>query len=171
MTNPHDSPALMNDQRGATAEHNGPGNLSDRVRSLRLGDRSAAGGGGRLPWVLCLLLLGSTVAFGYQAFRRPKTDDGPASKTGGLVNPDDKKADSGDVVLQAKGYIIPAHQIQVSPLVGGRIESLYIEEGMRVDKGQILAQLEVIDYETDYYHALAKYEAARRNLELLETNL
>src|SRR3954468_12659024 len=122
MTNPHDSPALVNEQPGPAAGHNGPGTLGDRVRSLRLGDRSAGGGGGRLPWVLCLLLLGSTVAFGFQAFRRPKTDEGPASKTGGPITPDGKKADSGDVVLQAKGYIIPAHQIQVSPLVGGRIE-------------------------------------------------
>src|SRR5262245_30816568 len=136
--NREDSPALMNEQRGG-AGTNGPGTLSDRVRSLRLGDRQAGGGGGRLPWVLCLLLLLSTMAFGYQAFRKPKGDEGTAKPTG-PIDAEGKKADSGDVVLQAKGYIMAAHSIQVSPLVGGRIESLYIEEGMRVDKGQILAQ-------------------------------
>lgn len=39
-----------------------------------------------------------------------------------------------NIVLEAKGYIIPMHQIQVSPKVPGMIEKLYVEEGKRVKK-------------------------------------
>jgi HlyD family secretion protein len=142
------------------------GTLGDRVRSLRLGDREG-GSRNRLPWVLCFLLLGSTLAFGYQAFRKPR-ESAPPEK--GPPKVDEKSADSGDVVLQAKGYIVAAHPILVSPQVGGKVESLHIEEGMRVNQGQILAQLEVIEYEAKYRRALAKYESARLSHELSRTS-
>src|SRR5262249_37329449 len=50
------------------------------------------------------------------------------------------------------------------------VESLHIEEGMRVNQGQILAQLEVIEYEAKYRRALAKYESARLSYELTRTS-
>src|SRR3954447_12542954 len=141
-----------------------PDSLGDRVRSLRLPDRAGSAAPGKLPWVLCLLLLGSTLAFGYQAFRKPHDASADAAK--GPPKVQDKTADSGDVVLQAKGYIIPAHQIQVNPQVGGRVEGLYIEEGMRVQQGQILAQIEVTEYEAKWKRAVAKFESARQTFEL-----
>jgi len=140
-----------------------PNTLGDRVRSLRLPDRGGSGSSGKLPWVLCLLLLGSTLAFGYQALRKPHDATAEAK---GPPKVQDKVADSGDVVLQAKGYIIPAHQIQVNPQVGGRVEGLHIEEGMRVQQGQILAQLEVTEYEAKWKRAVAKLESARQSHEL-----
>src|SRR5437763_14188445 len=118
MTNADNPHHPSPDGRTETLDRDAPGTLSERVRSLRLGARPPEGRSPRLPWVVCLLLLGSTVAFGYQAFRKPRTDDGAGK---GQAEPAGKTADSADVVLQAKGYIIPAHQIQVSPLVGGRI--------------------------------------------------
>src|SRR5262245_51487997 len=96
-----------------------PETLGDRVRSLRLADRKGGGSPTRLPWVLCLLLFGSTVAFGYQAFRKPRDT---AETPKGPPRIQDRAADSGDIALQAKGYIIPAHQLQVNPQVGGRVE-------------------------------------------------
>ena len=42
----------------------------------------------------------------------------------------------GDIALEAKGYIVPAHQILVSPKVSGMIVKLNIEEGRRVGKGE-----------------------------------
>lgn len=78
-----------------------------------------------------------------------------------------KFAASGEVVLERKGYIIPAHQILISPKVSGMIESLNIEEGLRVQKGQVLAQLETIDYDADYRRSAGMYQGAwQRFLEL-----
>ncbi len=77
-------------------------------------------------------------------------------------------ASSGDVILEAKGYIIPAHQILVSPLVSGRITSLAIEEGRRVEKGEVLAVLETTEYEADAAGAAATLSAAKSSLQELE---
>src|SRR5262249_16152024 len=90
----------------------------------------------------------------------------PGGPPGAPPKVEGKSAPSGDVVLEAKGYIIPAHQIQLSPQVGGKIEKLFIEEGMRGEKGQILAELEAGDYETELQRAKAKADAAKRNFEL-----
>ena len=78
-------------------------------------------------------------------------------------------ASSGGVALEAKGYIIPAHQILVSPLVSGRIMALSIEEGRRVEKGAILAELETTEYEADLSRAKAILAASRSRLEELES--
>lgn len=77
-------------------------------------------------------------------------------------------ASSGEVALEAKGYIIPAHQILVSPMVNGRIVSLSIEEGRRVEKGAVLAELETTEYDADVARAKALLTAAKSRLEELE---
>jgi len=66
----------------------------------------------------------------------------------------------GAISLEAKGYVIPMHQIQVSPKVSGMIEKLYFEEGKRVKKGDVLAVLESVDYQSDVDKAKAVLEAA-----------
>src|SRR5262245_59443043 len=86
-------------------------NLAERVKSLKL---SANGGppprSSRLPWVLCLLLLITTVAFAARSFMGGTTSPHEQTKP---TDPGQTAA-SGDVVLENKGYIVPAHQIQVS---------------------------------------------------------
>lgn len=72
------------------------------------------------------------------------------------------------VVLEAKGYIIPAHQILVTPKVNGMVVSLSIEEGRRVKKGDVLAVLESVDYEADVKSAEAHLASARQRLLELE---
>ncbi len=66
----------------------------------------------------------------------------------------------GEIALEAKGYIIPAHQILVSPKVAGMIEDLDVEEGKRVRAGAVLAVLESKDYQYDLERAVAMEESA-----------
>src|SRR5437763_4744327 len=145
-----------------------PRTLSDRVRSLRLGDRPMAGGGSRMPWVLCLVLLASTVAFGYQAFRRPPSDDTTNKPV--VDSSAGKQADSEGIALQAKGYIIPAHQIQVTPEVAGKIEWLHpdFEEGRRFEPWMVLARLKTVDYRADVARARAGLALAQKGLAQME---
>ena len=94
---------------------------------------------GCMLWLLCLVLASSTAVLGYLQFARqtPAAPDPPdAAKTdsgGGPVPPAAAgTASSGDLALEAKGYIIPAHQILVSPKVGGMVVKLRIIESQRV---------------------------------------
>jgi multidrug resistance efflux pump len=80
-------------------------------------------------------------------------------------------APAGTVVLESKGYIIPVHQIQVSPKVGGMVEKLDVEEGKQVKKGDVLAVLETVDYKADRDRAKGVLDACwQRFLELYTGN-
>jgi HlyD family secretion protein len=74
----------------------------------------------------------------------------------------------GDIALEAKGYIVPAHQILVSPKVSGMIVTLNVEEGRRVNKGDVLAVLETTDYAADFERAKATVRLMREKLRELE---
>ena len=88
----------------------------------------------------------------------------------------------GEVAHESKGYIIPAHQIQLSPKVSGMIVDLHVYdekdrpvmdengapmvlmEGRRVQKDWRVAKLEDIDYDADYKRAASSAEMARQQL-------
>lgn len=170
--------------------NNGSVTLSDRVQSLRLPDRPRTQPVGRwwLPWLLCLLLTGTTAFFAYSSLNRPpqaaETEEevdllklaktaAPAGENGerarGLpatfgTSPE---AEPGAVLLESKGYIVPVQMIQVSPKVVGMVMKLNIQEGMKVIKGDILAELETVEYRAEFMRARATANAAwQRWLEL-----
>ena len=61
------------------------------------------------------------------------------------------------------------HQILVSPQVGGRLLRLFVEEGMRIKKGDLLGEIESTEFEADYARASATLELNRSRLEELVT--
>src|SRR5262249_50374727 len=85
--------------------------LSDRVRSLRLPDRVDVprSGGGWLPWLLCGLLAVSLGVVGVQ-FVRAKMRDARSDADRKLAAAPPEGGGEA-VVLEAKGYVIAAHQI------------------------------------------------------------
>src|SRR5205809_846075 len=129
------------EERNRQAPDNGSATLADRVRSLRLGDRGMEPRAPRnlLPWAICVVLLFTTAAFGFRAYRGGGKKDG-----GEKARPTTAVAGSGEVVLQAKGYVIPLHPVQVSPKVGGMLIEVHkdLEEGRYFKKGQWLAKIE-----------------------------
>src|SRR5260370_24086046 len=170
--------------------------LSDRVRSLRLKEQPKKPSGRTpwLPWTLCLLLAASTGYLGYTSYIAPRSDGSQAggesqnSISGGSVagRSQDSVASSGDVVLERKGYIIPAHQILLSPKVSGVIlemdlmdkhgkyklnakgRKITLMEGLRVEKDDILAVLEAVDYQKDYDRTMATVNLNKQQLLELE---
>jgi multidrug resistance efflux pump len=152
---------------------NGAASLNDRVRSLRLARQpSAKPRAAVLPWTLCVILLLTATAFGYRAYRIGALEPSPAMPTTSEARPaatpstpsPSSTASSGEVVLQAKGYVVPAHQVQVSPKVGGMILKLHerFEEGQFFKAGDVLAKLEDVDYKADFQHAVAAEKAAEQ---------
>lgn len=78
------------------------------------------------------------------------------------------KLDPNAIVHQSSGYVVPRHQVLVSPQVSGRLMSLNIEEGRRVQKGEILAEVDRTEYEADANQLLGALERAKAELSELE---
>ena len=73
-------------------------------------------------------------------------------------------ASSGQFALESKGYIIPAHQILVSPKVNGMVVKLRIIESQRVRKNDVLAELEDTEFRADRDRAKANLLQAKAHL-------
>ncbi|MCX7770540.1 MAG: efflux RND transporter periplasmic adaptor subunit [Proteobacteria bacterium] len=67
-------------------------------------------------------------------------------------------------VLNASGYVSADRKSAIGAKVTGRLVKVYVEEGMRVRKGDILAELESDDVRANYQQALANLEASRENI-------
>ncbi|HMF14477.1 MAG TPA: biotin/lipoyl-binding protein, partial [Gemmataceae bacterium] len=148
--------------------------LSDRVRSLRMPASQPVqrARGSWLPWILCLFLAGAAGYVGYlyyglheqlQSDKEAAEGKDQTKQSGGKA----RDVGPGEVTLENKGYIIPVHQIQVSPKVSGMITKLHFKEGDIVEKGTLLAEFEDVNYKADYDRARATLMEAERNLEVL----
>jgi multidrug resistance efflux pump len=157
-----------------SSAENGAVSLHDRVRALRLTQQpTARPRSALLPWALCAILLLTTSAFGYRAYRvgaldpaatTPAANEARPVATASTPSSPSSTASTGEVVLQAKGYVVPAHQVQVSPKVGGMILKLHkrFEEGQFFKAGEVLAELEDTDYKADFDRAVAAEKAAEQ---------
>jgi RND family efflux transporter MFP subunit len=119
-------------------------------------DRGAAPRRRWAPWAIVLILLAVAAAAypsarAYVAERRaPEVDVVRATQV--VASPSGSTALP---VLVATGYVVARHSSDVGVKTGGRIAVLAFEEGTRVRKGAVMAQIEHAD--TD-----AQLEAARR---------
>ena len=168
------TPNTANHHHGPeTAARRTPISLGDRVRSLRLSPDMAAGGGGGgrawLPWTLVALLAACTLYLGYGVSNLAPPEPAKSEAARPVVRAKaGAKGAPGSVVYEAKGYVIPVQQIQVSPKVGGMVEKLYVLEGRRVKAGEILCELEQVDYQADYDRAQATLKGAEHRLKETE---
>jgi HlyD family secretion protein len=72
--------------------------------------------------------------------------------------------EGGTIILNATGYIVPAYKIEVASKVTGRVASIEIEKGDKVQEGQVLARLEDEEYR-------AQLDQSRGQLMALEARL
>jgi multidrug resistance efflux pump len=182
----------------STARGDPSASFSDRVRSLRLATPSGSTARPRsawLPWGLTAIALATAAAFGWRAYRISPADSAPVAEqssasdgnasgksSGGLSssastisNPADPSASpsaaAGEVVLDSKGYLIAAHQIQLSPQVGGEI--IWIDpnfkEGAVYRKGDRLAEIDPVLFAAQLDSANAALQVAQTNLAQVET--
>lgn len=151
--------------------------LSDKVRALRLGPTvvSDGGAGGWRARVLWAILFGGAlliVAVAVLALvARPAGNETAAPATvpkAGEPAPVSAVASANGIAHQAKGYIIPARQIRVTPKVSGMLLRLNVQEGLRVKKGEVLAVVEDIEYRADVMRAKAVVASAEQSLLELE---
>ncbi len=72
------------------------------------------------------------------------------------------------VVLDAAGYIVPHHKIEVASKVVGRVAWIGVEKGDSVRKGQVLVRLEDAEYRARTTQAEGRLTALRARLQELE---
>jgi RND family efflux transporter MFP subunit len=68
------------------------------------------------------------------------------------------------VVLEVKGYLVPASQVTVTPTIAGQVVEMRIEEGKQVKEGDVLARLDATEQEAALKLAQAKLQLAEARL-------
>ena len=74
-------------------------------------------------------------------------------------------------VLDASGYVVARRMATVSAKVTGRVKEVLIEEGMRVEQGQVLARLDPIDADAQRALASSQVSAASSQAESVQAQL
>jgi len=74
-------------------------------------------------------------------------------------------------VLDASGYVVARRMATVAAKVTGRLSEVLIEEGMQVEKDQVLARLESTDADAQYALARAQLLAAQSRLSEVQAQL
>jgi RND family efflux transporter MFP subunit len=138
-------------------------------------DRSApADAGSRRPlrWLIAIAVVAG-VAFVVWFFKfpspepvaAPPTVETPAVAAAPVV------AKRSDSVLDATGYVVARRQATVSAKVTGKVVDVYIEEGMHVDEGQLLARLDDSVPRAELALAESQLKAARASLNELNVEI
>jgi RND family efflux transporter MFP subunit len=78
---------------------------------------------------------------------------------------------SGNTLLNASGYVTARRVATVSSKVTGKVVEVLVEEGMKVEAGQVLARLDPSNVEKSLHLAEAQAESARKGLEETRANL
>tara|TARA_B110000014_G_C20122516_1_gene595558 strand:- start:156 stop:1298 length:1143 start_codon:yes stop_codon:yes gene_type:complete len=92
-----------------------------------------------------------------------------------LVKPVSLSGAPSASVLDASGYVTARRQATVSSKITGKVLEVFIEEGMYVEKDQILAQLDDSTYQAELNYSISQLNEAKRiykrTLVLSEENL
>jgi HlyD family secretion protein len=109
---------------------------------------------------VAVLVVLSLVALGYRVVEGSvplvETTRATVESGGGAV---------GGVVLNATGYIVAHHKINVNSKVTGRVKWIGVEKGDKVKEGQVLVKLEDDEFRAQYLQAKGAYEAAKARYE------
>ncbi|EDZ91848.1 efflux RND transporter periplasmic adaptor subunit [Limnospira fusiformis KN01] len=68
------------------------------------------------------------------------------------------------VTVRASGVVQPVRRVNLSPKTQGRLAQLYVEQGDRVEAGQIIARMESNELEAQRLQAQARLERTQANL-------
>lgn len=143
--------------------------LEQKVQGLRI-DRTSTSGKFHRPWFVFLIIAviaGPSLLAGYWFFL---SDRGALEVEAAQIRLATSQA-SGSTVLEGTGYVVARLQTTVSSKTTGRVEAVYVEEGMVVENNQLLATLEDSRQQTTLELALAQVEEIHASIEELEVQI
>jgi RND family efflux transporter MFP subunit len=82
-----------------------------------------------------------------------------------------QQAGQGLTVLNASGYVTPRRRATVAAKITGQVVKMLAEEGMEVEKGQVLAQLDDAEAKARFNASKADLKVARAQVPELELSL
>jgi RND family efflux transporter MFP subunit len=138
-------------------------NSSDLLNQLRI-DRNAAPPprpSGRGPW---LAIAGAGVLLAAAGAWWLLREEPLAVKTAVAEAEAAGAASAGNSVLDASGYVTARRIATVSSKITGKVLEVLIEEGQRVEAGEVLARLEPTDADAQRDLSAAQLEAARSDV-------
>lgn len=74
-------------------------------------------------------------------------------------------------VLDASGYVVARRMATVSAKITGKVREVFIEEGMRVEKGQVMATLDPVDADAQRALSAAQLEQSRTQVANIQAQL
>ncbi|PPU63991.1 efflux transporter periplasmic adaptor subunit [Xanthomonas codiaei] len=74
-------------------------------------------------------------------------------------------------VLDASGYVVARRMATVSAQVTGKVREVMIEEGMRVEQGQVMATLDPLDADAQRMLSASQLSAARSQVDNVQAQL
>lgn len=79
-----------------------------------------------------------------------------------------EKVDKGDIVsvVSGPGVVSPKTEVEISPYVMGRIVEIYVEEGQRVEEGDMLLKIDDVQYSANVNIAKSEVESMESRLEI-----
>ncbi len=140
---------------------------ADRLSELKI-DRSAdaaAGRGWLLPVVVVAVVLAAVAAWLLFAAGSRAV----AVETEIARRPPSAAAASS--VLDASGYVVARREATVSSEVTGKVIEVLVEEGMRVEEGQVVARLDTTTQAAQLALSRAQLDAARTGLREIDAQL
>lgn len=141
---------------------------SERISQLKI-DRSesvATGSNWLLPGAGLAIVI---AAVAWWAFFGPGSSATVVVETDIARKPPSIAAASS--VLDASGYVVARRQATVSSKVTGKVVEVFVEEGMQVEKDQIVAKLDDTTQQAQLSYAMAQAEASRATLHEIDAQL
>ncbi len=145
------------------AESTGSGGVD--LSALKIDDRARSPRGGGKGWIVAVLVvvaLALAAAVALALFgRTPEVETAVARPApGGAV-----------ALLNASGYITPRRRATVAAKITARVVDVYVDEGMEVAEGQVLARLDATAAHRPLLAARAARDATAAAVPSLEVNL
>jgi RND family efflux transporter MFP subunit len=140
---------------------------SDRISALKI-DREAAAPSGPPRWWLFVPAAILVIALGWWFVLRPGAG-AVLVETDTARRPPSIAAASS--VLDASGYVVARRQATVSSEMTGKVREVLVEEGMRVEEGQVVARLDDATQRAQLAVAQAQAVASEAALAEIEARL
>jgi len=143
--------------------------MSDELSKLRI-DRSAKkrSSGWASKWIIGGIALFLLLGVGRTVFDRMNAATEVEIRRVQARDTTAGGAAAGDVILNATGYIVAAHKIQVAAKVVGRVAWIGVEKGDKVREGQVIVRLEDDEYRAQLQQAKGQLATLQARLEELQ---